>query len=192
MLPEMCAVCKVFELYGRVDPNDEWLPGFRCHDGSYLAENRRHAHDAGMSYEPSAGGLHQCHGRFLQSIAPVGPDGNPDRVAGQPRLIDTYDKAPHPIVSCDARNDLGRRSVVVRKQFGGMRRGYLLCVFSAQPTSGRWYQRIHLWFGSYGPTTSPHHLGLGKATPSGRPVAVASPSNRESGMNRLLVCTIKL
>ena len=33
MLPEMYAVCKAFEHYGRVDPNDEWLPPFLCYDG---------------------------------------------------------------------------------------------------------------------------------------------------------------
>jgi len=32
-LPEMYAVCKAFEYYGRVDPNDEWLPSFQCCDG---------------------------------------------------------------------------------------------------------------------------------------------------------------
>jgi hypothetical protein len=33
MLPEMYAVCKAFEHYGRVDPEDSWLPDFQCHDG---------------------------------------------------------------------------------------------------------------------------------------------------------------
>jgi len=33
MLPEMYAVCKAFEHYGRIDPNDEWLPEFQCYDG---------------------------------------------------------------------------------------------------------------------------------------------------------------
>ncbi|MEP7309154.1 MAG: hypothetical protein ABJA98_26925 [Acidobacteriota bacterium] len=32
-LPEMWAVCKAFQHYGRVDPSDEWLPEFRCYDG---------------------------------------------------------------------------------------------------------------------------------------------------------------
>ena len=29
----MYAVCLAFKHYGRVDPNDEWLPEFMCHDG---------------------------------------------------------------------------------------------------------------------------------------------------------------
>jgi hypothetical protein len=29
----MFSVCLAFEYYGRVDPNDEWLPEFWCHDG---------------------------------------------------------------------------------------------------------------------------------------------------------------
>jgi hypothetical protein len=29
----MYAVCKAFEHYGRVDPNDEWLSDFQCYDG---------------------------------------------------------------------------------------------------------------------------------------------------------------
>lgn len=33
MLPEMWAVCLAFNHYGRVDPQDEWLPTFRCFDG---------------------------------------------------------------------------------------------------------------------------------------------------------------
>lgn len=33
MLPEMYAVCRAFEHYGKVDPNDEWLPEFQCYDG---------------------------------------------------------------------------------------------------------------------------------------------------------------
>jgi hypothetical protein len=33
MLPEMYAVCKAFEHYGRVDPADKWLPEFQCYDG---------------------------------------------------------------------------------------------------------------------------------------------------------------
>ena len=32
-LPEMYAVRKAFEYYGRVDPNDEWLLDFQCYDG---------------------------------------------------------------------------------------------------------------------------------------------------------------
>jgi hypothetical protein len=32
-LPHMYAVCKAFEHYGRVDPEDKWLPGFQCYDG---------------------------------------------------------------------------------------------------------------------------------------------------------------
>jgi len=33
MLPEMYAVCRAFRHYGRVDPNDKWLPEFQCYDG---------------------------------------------------------------------------------------------------------------------------------------------------------------
>src|ERR1035438_392312 len=42
MLPQMYAVCKAFEHYGRVDPEDKWLPEFQCHDGLVIQpeENR--------------------------------------------------------------------------------------------------------------------------------------------------------
>ena len=30
---QMYAVCRAFEHYGRIDPNDEWLPAFQCFDG---------------------------------------------------------------------------------------------------------------------------------------------------------------
>jgi len=33
ILPQMYAVCLAFSHYGRVDPNDEWLPEFMCFDG---------------------------------------------------------------------------------------------------------------------------------------------------------------
>jgi hypothetical protein len=33
MLPEMYAVCRAYQHYGRVDPDDLWLPQFRCLDG---------------------------------------------------------------------------------------------------------------------------------------------------------------
>lgn len=34
MFPEMWAVCRAFEHYGRVNPEDEWLPSFRdCYEG---------------------------------------------------------------------------------------------------------------------------------------------------------------
>ncbi len=33
MLPEMWAVCLAYRHYGRVDPADQWLPQFTCHDG---------------------------------------------------------------------------------------------------------------------------------------------------------------
>jgi hypothetical protein len=33
LLPEMYAVCRAFQHYGRVEPNDEWLPEFQCYDG---------------------------------------------------------------------------------------------------------------------------------------------------------------
>jgi hypothetical protein len=36
-LPEMWAVCRAFQHYGRVDPNDHWLPEFQCHDGLVIA-----------------------------------------------------------------------------------------------------------------------------------------------------------
>jgi hypothetical protein len=32
-LPEMWAVCRAFQHYGRLSPDDEWLPDFRCYDG---------------------------------------------------------------------------------------------------------------------------------------------------------------
>lgn len=38
-LPEMWAVCKAFQHYGRVDPTDEWLPEFRCYDGLVIEEH---------------------------------------------------------------------------------------------------------------------------------------------------------
>ncbi len=37
-LPEMWAVCKAFQFYGRVDPADEWLPEFRCFDGLVIED----------------------------------------------------------------------------------------------------------------------------------------------------------
>lgn len=33
MLPEMWAVCRAFQHYGRLDPNDVWLPQFQCYEG---------------------------------------------------------------------------------------------------------------------------------------------------------------
>lgn len=33
LLPEMWAVCRAFQHYGRLDPADEWLREFRCYDG---------------------------------------------------------------------------------------------------------------------------------------------------------------
>lgn len=32
-LPNMFAVCQAYEHYGRVDPDDVWLPEFQCYDG---------------------------------------------------------------------------------------------------------------------------------------------------------------
>jgi hypothetical protein len=32
-LPEMWAVCRAFQHYGRLDPNDVWLREFKCYDG---------------------------------------------------------------------------------------------------------------------------------------------------------------
>jgi hypothetical protein len=33
MLQQMYAVCRAYEHYGRVNPDDEWLPEFQCYDG---------------------------------------------------------------------------------------------------------------------------------------------------------------
>jgi hypothetical protein len=33
LLPQMVAVCRAFEHYGRVSPDDVWLPQFQCFDG---------------------------------------------------------------------------------------------------------------------------------------------------------------
>jgi hypothetical protein len=33
---EKYAVCKAFSYYGKVDPEDEWLPEFQCFDGLTL------------------------------------------------------------------------------------------------------------------------------------------------------------
>ncbi len=40
MLPLMFAVCLAYEHYGRVDPQDKWLPQFRCLDGLILEDPR--------------------------------------------------------------------------------------------------------------------------------------------------------
>jgi hypothetical protein len=32
-LPEMWAVCRAYEHYGRLHPDDVWIPGFQCYDG---------------------------------------------------------------------------------------------------------------------------------------------------------------
>jgi hypothetical protein len=39
-LPEMWAVCRAFQHYGRVDPEDVWLPEFRCYDGLIVRQER--------------------------------------------------------------------------------------------------------------------------------------------------------
>ena len=49
-LPEMWAVCRAYQYYGRVDPADEWLPQFQCYDGLIiqpcgLAGEKETAHD---------------------------------------------------------------------------------------------------------------------------------------------------
>jgi hypothetical protein len=49
-LPEMYAVCKAFEHYGRVSPNDEWLPAFQCYDG-LIIEKANEVHDSTASAE---------------------------------------------------------------------------------------------------------------------------------------------
>lgn len=36
--PAMWAVCKAYQRYGRVDPDDVWLPEFRCFDGLVFQE----------------------------------------------------------------------------------------------------------------------------------------------------------
>lgn len=41
-LPEMWAVCRAFQHYGRIDPNDIWLPEFMCYDGLII-------HDVGTN-----------------------------------------------------------------------------------------------------------------------------------------------
>jgi hypothetical protein len=43
-------VCRAFQHYGRVRPEDEWLPDFRCYDGLIIepfdsAEEKEPAHD---------------------------------------------------------------------------------------------------------------------------------------------------
>jgi hypothetical protein len=45
MLPEMWAVCRAFQHYHRVDPNNVWLPEFQCYDGLIVEE-------AGRDQEP--------------------------------------------------------------------------------------------------------------------------------------------
>ena len=42
-LPEMYAVCKAFEHYGRVHPDDEWLPDFQCYDGLVILRSKASA-----------------------------------------------------------------------------------------------------------------------------------------------------
>jgi hypothetical protein len=38
MLPQMYAVCRAFDHYGRVDPNNEWLQEFQCYDGLMIEQ----------------------------------------------------------------------------------------------------------------------------------------------------------
>ena len=38
MWHHMYAVCKAFEHYGGIDPNDKWLPEFQCYDGLILVQ----------------------------------------------------------------------------------------------------------------------------------------------------------
>ena len=40
LLPQMWAVCEAFRHYGRVDPADEWLPQFQCHDGLVIDQHQ--------------------------------------------------------------------------------------------------------------------------------------------------------
>jgi hypothetical protein len=41
MLPQMMAVCRAFEHYGRVSPDDIWLPSFQCYEGLVIeSENQ--------------------------------------------------------------------------------------------------------------------------------------------------------
>jgi hypothetical protein len=46
LLPEMWAVCRAFQHYGRVDPSDEWLPEFECYDGLVIGERNDAGEDA--------------------------------------------------------------------------------------------------------------------------------------------------
>ncbi len=46
-LPEMYAVCRAFQHYGRIDPTDEWSHEFQCYDGLIIeagsnGKNRTH------------------------------------------------------------------------------------------------------------------------------------------------------
>ena len=38
MWPQMFSVCLAFEHYGRIDPEDPWLPEFQCYDGLMIQE----------------------------------------------------------------------------------------------------------------------------------------------------------
>ena len=40
ILPQMYAVCKAFDHYGWVDPNDKWLPEFQCYDALMIEKLR--------------------------------------------------------------------------------------------------------------------------------------------------------
>jgi hypothetical protein len=43
MWPQMYTVCRAFEHYGRVDPEDEWLPEFQCYDGLVIEQQSKSA-----------------------------------------------------------------------------------------------------------------------------------------------------
>jgi len=41
----MYAACKAFDHYGRVDPEDTWMPCFNCYDGLIIREDPERAVD---------------------------------------------------------------------------------------------------------------------------------------------------
>jgi hypothetical protein len=61
-LPEMYAVCKAFEHYGRVDPNDEWLPEFQCYDGLIIEKADEVPNNATIGGGNSTSGAEEVFG----------------------------------------------------------------------------------------------------------------------------------
>jgi len=43
----MYAICRAFDHYGRVDPDDEWLPDFQCYDGLVVDQIAKSAANSG-------------------------------------------------------------------------------------------------------------------------------------------------